>query len=262
MPTVETVLKHWRRCRRLVRQFANLLGIREIVVQTSAEYPVAKWASKNGFVEEPRQTFKYRVTPLVEPGVGGPTCVVTLMPQKRPISSLRRHDEHAQADYKTAFANNQSFWGNLTTTLNNGCCQASSSHRHRWLHCVLRRWTLFHLSSVRPKPAAGAAAARYGGDVASGVQGGVMGNLAGEEAGVESNQQNQITGADAELKQVLTIGREFQVAERRGSVQPNRICRVLPQVQVPLPQVQPTLSPQKNNSHGITHLVWWVESLV
>jgi hypothetical protein len=48
-------------------QFANLLGIREIVVQTSAEYPVAKWASKNGFVEEPRQTFKYRVTPLVDP---------------------------------------------------------------------------------------------------------------------------------------------------------------------------------------------------
>jgi hypothetical protein len=49
--------------------FASNLGIREVVVQTSPEYPVAKWAVKNGFEEEPRTTFKYRVTPLVDPEV-------------------------------------------------------------------------------------------------------------------------------------------------------------------------------------------------
>ncbi len=106
-----------------------------------------------------------------------------------------------QADYKTAFANNQSILGNLTTTLNNAVAKPQGFTSPQM--AALRTGAMDTVSSQfgSAKAAAGAAAARYGGDVASGVQGGVMGNLAGEEAGVESNQQNQITGADAELKQ-------------------------------------------------------------
>jgi len=53
----------------ITSKFAEKHGIREIAVQTSPEYPVAKWAVKNGFNEEPRKTFKYRVTPLIDPEV-------------------------------------------------------------------------------------------------------------------------------------------------------------------------------------------------
>jgi hypothetical protein len=51
------------------------------------------------------------------------------------------------------------------------------------------------------KADAGAAAARYGGDVASGVTGQIEGSLAGQEAETESGEQNKITEANAELQQ-------------------------------------------------------------
>jgi len=48
-------------------EFAYDHGIREITVQTSKDYPIGKWALKHGFEPESRTTFKFRVTPLVNP---------------------------------------------------------------------------------------------------------------------------------------------------------------------------------------------------
>jgi hypothetical protein len=52
----------------VISQFAFDHGVHEITVQTSKDYPVGRWALKNGFVAEPRETFKMRVTPLIDPG--------------------------------------------------------------------------------------------------------------------------------------------------------------------------------------------------
>jgi hypothetical protein len=49
--------------------FAHHHGIREVTVQTAKDYPIGQWALKHGFKEEPRQTFKMRVTPTVDPEV-------------------------------------------------------------------------------------------------------------------------------------------------------------------------------------------------
>jgi hypothetical protein len=53
----------------VISEFALIHGIREIAVESAKDYPVAKWAVKNGFEPEPRETFKLRVTPLVNPEV-------------------------------------------------------------------------------------------------------------------------------------------------------------------------------------------------
>jgi hypothetical protein len=41
--------------------FANKNGIREIQTLSLRDYPVAKWAVKNGFVEEDRNAFVFKV---------------------------------------------------------------------------------------------------------------------------------------------------------------------------------------------------------
>jgi hypothetical protein len=53
----------------VIAQFAFDHGIREIAVETAKDYPVGRWALRNGFEPEPRETFKMRVTPLVDPEV-------------------------------------------------------------------------------------------------------------------------------------------------------------------------------------------------
>lgn len=54
----------------VLSSFAIKHGVHEITVQTSKDYPVAQWALKHEFNEEPRTTFKYRVTPLINPMEG------------------------------------------------------------------------------------------------------------------------------------------------------------------------------------------------
>jgi len=51
----------------VISQFAFDYGVREIAVNTSKDYPVGRWALKNGFVPDGRELFKMRVTPLIDP---------------------------------------------------------------------------------------------------------------------------------------------------------------------------------------------------
>jgi len=106
-----------------------------------------------------------------------------------------------QADFGKAFASNQAILGNLTTALNMAVArpQGFTSGQMAALRTGALDTTTQQFNAA--KSAAGAAAARYGGDVASGVTGQIMGGLGGEEAAVESNQQNDITKANAELQQ-------------------------------------------------------------
>lgn len=50
-------------------QWAQNYGVQELVVSTSKDYPVGRWALQNGFEPEPRETFKLRITPLIDPEV-------------------------------------------------------------------------------------------------------------------------------------------------------------------------------------------------
>ena len=106
-----------------------------------------------------------------------------------------------QNDYKTAFANNQSILGNLTTSLNQAVAkpQGFTSPQMAALRTGAMDTTTSQFNAAKAN--AGAVAARYGGDVASGVTGQIEGGLAGEEAATESGQQNQITEANANLQQ-------------------------------------------------------------
>jgi hypothetical protein len=106
-----------------------------------------------------------------------------------------------QNDYKTAFANNQSILGGLTTTLNNAVAkpQGFTSPQMAALRTGAMDTTTGQFNAAKANAAA--VAARSGGDTASGVTGQVQGQLAGEEAATESGQQNDITKANAELQQ-------------------------------------------------------------
>ena len=106
-----------------------------------------------------------------------------------------------QKDYQSTFANNQQILGNLTTTLNNAIAkpQGFTSGQMSAMRTGAMDTTANQFSAA--KSAAGAAAARYGGGVASGVTGQLMGGIAAQEAGQESQEQNQITQADAQQKQ-------------------------------------------------------------
>jgi hypothetical protein len=106
-----------------------------------------------------------------------------------------------QADFGSAFAHNQAILGNLTTALNQAVAKPMgfTSAQQAALRTGAMDTTTQQFNAA--KSAAGAAAARYGGDVASGVTGQIEGSLAGQEAETESGQQNQITEANAELQQ-------------------------------------------------------------
>lgn len=105
-----------------------------------------------------------------------------------------------QNDYSQAFKNNQAILGNLTTTLNNAIAkpQGFTSQEQAALRTGAMDTTTQQFAGA--KVAAGAAAARYGGDVASGVTGQIMGGIAGEQAATNSQEQNQISVQNAELQ--------------------------------------------------------------
>ena len=106
-----------------------------------------------------------------------------------------------QQDYAQTFSQNQKILGNLTTTLNNAIAkpQGFTSQQMAGLRTGATDTTTQQYNNA--KVAAGASAARYGGDVASGVTGQIMGQVDAAEAGQQAHEQNTITQEDASLKQ-------------------------------------------------------------
>jgi hypothetical protein len=106
-----------------------------------------------------------------------------------------------QADYSISFGKNQAILNNLTTALNAQIAkpQGYSTPELDALRTGAMDTTSRQFSEARG--AAGASAARYGGDVASGVTGQLMGGIDAAEASTESNEQNTIAISNAERQQ-------------------------------------------------------------
>jgi hypothetical protein len=106
-----------------------------------------------------------------------------------------------QSDYNQAFAQNQNILGSLTTALNQQIAkpQGFTSGQMAALRTGAMDTTTQQFNAAKAN--AGAAAARYGGDVASGVTGQVIAGVGAAEAGALSQEQNQITEQNAELQQ-------------------------------------------------------------
>lgn len=121
--------------------------------------------------------------------------------EEQNLNSTAAMTQTLQNDYSSAFANNQKILGNLTTTLNQAVAKPQGFTSGQM--AALRTGAMDTTTGAynQAKVNAGAAAARYGGDVASGVTGQIMGDIGAAEAGTESQQQNQITEANAELQQ-------------------------------------------------------------
>jgi hypothetical protein len=104
-------------------------------------------------------------------------------------------------DFNQSFAQNQATLGNLTSALQQSIAkpQGFTSGQMAGLRTGAMDTNTQQFDAAKAN--AGAAAARYGGDVASGVTGQIEGGLAGEEAANESGEQNEITQANAQQQQ-------------------------------------------------------------
>ncbi len=103
-----------------------------------------------------------------------------------------------QADFGTTFAQNQSILGGLTSTLKNAIAKPQGFSPTEMAALKTQAMDTTAQQFAGAKAGAAAGAARYGGDVASGVTAQTIGAVAGLEAETTSSQLGKINIASAE----------------------------------------------------------------
>jgi hypothetical protein len=103
-------------------------------------------------------------------------------------------------DYSVTFAKNQAILGNLTTTLNNQIAKPQGYAPDELAAMRTQAMDTTTRQFAGAKAGAAIGAARYGGDVASGVTAQTVGGVAATEAATQASEQSAITQSNAALK--------------------------------------------------------------
>lgn len=106
-----------------------------------------------------------------------------------------------QKDFGTAFSEQQSVLGSLQGELQNAVAKPTGYTPQMMAALRTGAVDTTNLEFNQAKASAASGAARYGGDVASGVTAQTVGGVAALEAETQSQEQNQITVANAQQQQ-------------------------------------------------------------